>query len=114
MTRLERLRQCSYSCIVLMAHFGQDMPILSNSAGSLREVDRLEDALAKAQAQQLSAEAALTHSSTEQQGQVQAAQQALQAASRDLTDCQARVTDLEATNAMLIQEAQVVIYIHSV
>lgn len=77
------------------------------SAGSLKEVDRLEDALAKAQAQRLSAEAALTHSSTEQQGQVQAAQQALQAATRDLADCQARVADLESTNALLIQESQV-------
>lgn len=70
-------------------------------------MDRLEDALAKAQTQQLSAEAALTHSSTEQQGQVQAAQQALQAALRDLADCQARVADLENTNALLIQESQV-------
>lgn len=77
------------------------------STGSLREVDRLEDALAQAQAQRLSAEAALSHSSTEGQGQVQAAQQALQAATQDLANCQARIADLEATNATLIQEAQV-------
>ena len=95
-----------------MAQFRQDMPIPSNSAGSLREVDRLEDALAKAQAMQLSAEAALTHSSAEQQGQMLAAQQALPAATHDLTDCKARVADLEATNAMLIQESQVLIAIH--
>lgn len=87
-------------CTLQLAH-------ARNNAGSMREVDRLEDALAKAQAERLSAEAALAHSSTEQQGQVQVAQQALQAATRDLADCQARVADLESTNALLIQESQV-------
>ena len=73
----------------------------------MREVDRLEDALSQAQVARTSAEAALAHTTALQEGQVQAAQQGLQAATRELQDCQARLADLEATNAMLIQEHQV-------
>ena len=73
----------------------------------MREVERLEDAVSRAEAARLSAEASLAHSSTVQQGEVRSAQQALQAASKDLQDCQARLADLETTNALLIQEQQV-------
>ena len=76
-------------------------------AGSVREVEGLEDALSQAEAGRLSAEASLAHSSAMQQGDLQTAQQALQAANRDLKDCQARLADLETTNALLIQEQQV-------
>lgn len=76
-------------------------------AGSVREVERLEDALSRAEAGRLSAEASLAHSSAMQQGDLRTAQQALQAANRDLKDCQARLADLETTNALLIQEQQV-------
>ena len=78
-------------------------------AGSVREVDRLEDAVSQAEAARLSAEASLAHSSAVQQGEVRSAQQALQAANKDLQDCQARLADLEATNTMLIQEQQVLL-----
>ena len=78
-------------------------------AGSVREVERLEDAVSRAEAGRLSAEASLAHSSALQQGEVRSAQQALQAATKDLQDCQARLADLETTNAMLIQEQQVYI-----
>ena len=70
-------------------------------------MERLEDALSHAQAARSSAEAGLAHTTALQQGQVQEAQQGLQAATRELQDCQARLADLEATNAMLIQEHQV-------
>ncbi len=42
-----------------------------------------------------------------QEGEVRSAQQALQAATKELSDCQARLADLEATNTLLIQEQQV-------
>lgn len=65
--------------------------------------------MGRAEAGRLSAEASLAHSSALQQGEVRSAQQALQAATKDLQDCQARLADLETTNAMLIQEQQVYI-----
>ena len=76
-------------------------------AGSVREVERLEDALSQAEAGRISTEAALAHTSAAQEGQVRTAQLALQTATRDLMDCQARLADLEATNTLLIQEQQV-------
>lgn len=76
-------------------------------AGSVKEVERLEDAVSQAEAGRISAEAALAHGSALQQGRVEAAHQALQAATKDLSDCQARLADLEATNTLLIQEHQV-------
>lgn len=75
----------------------------------MREVERLEDGVSRAEAARLSAEASLAHSSTVQQGEVRSAQQALHAATKDLQDCQARLADLENTNALLIQEQQVYI-----
>jgi hypothetical protein len=63
--------------------------------------------VSQAEAARISAEAALAHNSALQQGEVRSAQQALQAATKDLSDCQARLADLEATNTLLIQEQQV-------
>ncbi|KAL0037207.1 hypothetical protein WJX79_006059 [Trebouxia sp. C0005] len=79
----------------------------SRASGSVREVERLEDAVSQAEAARISAEAALAHNSAMQEGEVRSAQQALQAATKDLSDCQARLADLEATNTLLIQEQQV-------
>jgi len=56
--------------------------------------------VSQAEAARISAEAALAHNSALQQGEVRSAQQ-------DLSDCQARLADLEATNTLLIQEQQV-------
>ncbi len=78
-----------------------------NCAGSVREVERLEDAVSQAEAARISAEAALAHTNAMQQAEVRTAQQALQAATKDLQDTQARLADLEATNTLLIQEQQV-------
>ncbi|KAL3143881.1 hypothetical protein ABBQ32_003696 [Trebouxia sp. C0010 RCD-2024] len=79
----------------------------ARASSSVREVERLEDGVSRAEAARLSAEASLAHSSTVQQGEVRSAQQALHAATKDLQDCQARLADLENTNALLIQEQQV-------
>lgn len=70
-------------------------------------MERLEDAVSRSEAARLSAEASLAHSSALQQGEVSSARQALHAAAKDLQDCQARLADLETTNALLIQEQQV-------
>ena len=63
--------------------------------------------MSQAEAARISAEAALAHNSAMQEGEVRSAQQALQAATKDLSDSQARLADLEATNTLLIQEQQV-------
>ena len=63
--------------------------------------------MSKAEAGRMSAEAALAHRSAMQQGELQTAHQALQAATKQLQDCQARLADLENTNTLLIQEQQV-------
>ncbi|DBA88229.1 TPA: hypothetical protein ACH3X1_016587 [Trebouxia sp. C0004] len=79
----------------------------SRASGSVREAERLEDAVSQAEAARISAEAALAHNSAIQEGEVRSAQLALQAATKDLSECQARLADLEATNTLLIQEQQV-------
>jgi len=63
--------------------------------------------VSQAEAARISAEAALAHNSAMQEGEVRSAQQALQAATKELSHCQARLADLEATNTLLIQEQQV-------
>ncbi len=63
--------------------------------------------MSQAEAARISAEAALAHNSAMQEGEVRSAQQALQAATKELSHCQARLADLEATNTLLIQEQQV-------
>lgn len=69
--------------------------------------------MSQAEAARSSAEAALAHNSAMQEGEVRSAQQALQAATKELSDCQTRLTDLEATNTLLIQEQQVCLLWHT-